>query len=212
MAMTIAMDMALVLAGVGVGAGGWGWGRTKGMAKPFNKYHTIFYHVYCLGIGIVMPIKYFLFIFNILSILRSIASYRFISFFSSFLRLWQIKCAWFYDLLIFHYNFVNILLLLLLLLLTLTQTLMRRHSSYNRLTNTLHTWVSMSVRVWACVCVGVCAHSKPAPTASWYNFKRMFRALLSIWHNGRASSEGFDLSGCCCCLLLLVPPAAAAAA
>lgn len=60
MAMTIAMDMALVLAG--------GCGRTKGMAKPFNKYHTILYHVYCLGIGIVMPIKYFLFIFNILSI------------------------------------------------------------------------------------------------------------------------------------------------
>lgn len=56
MAMTIAMDMALVLAGVGAG----GCGRTKGMAKPFNKYHTILYHVYCLGIGIVMPIKYFL--------------------------------------------------------------------------------------------------------------------------------------------------------
>lgn len=159
--MTIAMDMALVLTGVGAG----GWGRTKGMAKPFNKYHTIFYHVYCLGIGIVMPIKYFLFIFNILSILRSIASYRFISFFSSFLRLWQIKCAWFYDLLIFHYNFVNILLLLLLLLLTLTQTLMRRHSSYNRLTNTLHTWVSMSVRVWAWVCRRVCTLEASSHTA-----------------------------------------------
>lgn len=85
-----------------------------------------------------------------------------------------------------------------------TDTLMRRHSSYNRLTNTLHTWVSMSVCVWACVHTRSqlphCAAA--AGAASWYNFKRMFRALLSIWHNGRASSEGFDLSGCCCCCCL----------
>lgn len=74
MAMAMAMTMAVNMAPAAVTVGG-----RKGMAKPFNKYHTIFYNVYCLGIGIVMPIKYFLFIFNILSILlRSFLSFHFV--------------------------------------------------------------------------------------------------------------------------------------